>query len=149
MNFLKTIYNYAFNESNDTTEEAIEEIIQTKPKKDAKSDTYLLSVDGTRTDLESDAYSTYVTTYFPSRPPTKVSFGEDSNLCVVYDSFITQPPELFNKKATSQTNIDIYGDALIIKGIGKASRRKKKRKKKCETTMVRRKSSRLAAKNKK
>ena len=155
----KSFYNTFFKEeSEEEPEPSVEEepSIQEEPSilKETQSGNYLISIDGIKTNIESKDSSECIAKYFPSKNPARIEYG-DSNEIVVYDPYTTQPPSLYNKYASAQTLIDIYGDALILCGKSKIEDKKKekvvkkKRKRKVNVApIVRRKSSRLAAKEK-
>lgn len=84
-----------------------------------------------------------------------VPFGKNSEM-VLYDPYLTQPPTFYNPEASFQTQIDIYGPAIIFRSsekdieiveTPKTPRTPKKRKrKKTISKTTRRKSARLSNK---
>lgn len=92
----------------------------------------LICIDGTKKDADVAVEGDFI------------PFGSDGK-CVQYDVFKFQPPADYNKVASDETGIDIYGPATIKKQ-EKAPKRKRPKKK--PTVQKRRKSKRIANKPK-
>jgi len=85
-----------------------------------------------------------------------VPFGKNSEM-VLYDPYLTQPPTFYNPEASFQTQIDIYGPAIIFRSSDKdideeeeqeiVEKVATKKRKKKSVVHARRKSARLSHKN--
>lgn len=154
MNILKSVFNSFLPGS----EKEIEKETETEP---TGYHVTLYHIDGNSEIISAEqSVDDYLSKYFiDNTNAIAVPFGKNGEM-VLYDPYITQPPTLYNSEASFQTQIDIYGPAIIFKGhhnydcdvedeqvtieIPKTRKRKK-----TTPQTPRRKSARLSNKNKK